>query len=33
MFVGYANIHNDGVYQMQNKTTNVIHVSRYIVWL
>ena len=33
MFVGYAESHNDGFYQMWIETTNLIHVSRDIVWL
>ena len=33
MFVGYYEIHNDRVDQMWNKTTNLINVSRDVVWL
>ena len=33
MFWGYAEIHNDGFYQMWNDTTNGIHVSRDVFWL
>ena len=33
MLVGYVEINNYGVYLMCNETTNIIHVSRDVVWL